>query len=272
MGIAQCDINADLSQQVPELPSDIGTVIHAAGKAHTVPRGTEESKAFFKVNLEGTKNLVYALEQAGKLPAFFVFISTVAVYGLEDGLGISEDTILQGDSPYARSKSEAEKWLSGWGREKGVEVLILRLPLMAGVNPPGNLGNMINALRKGFYFSIGHNTARRSMVLAEDVARLVFSLNPVSGIYNLTDGDHPSLNELETLFAQQLGVRVKNLPVSLAKLAATAGDYLSFLPVNTRKLEKLTQSLTFDDTKARRDLGWNPRPVLQNIDLILPSE
>src|SRR5690554_6421781 len=58
----------------------IQTVIHAAGKAHVVPRSSEEEREFYQVNLEGTKNLCAAIDQLPAKPEAFIFISTVAVY------------------------------------------------------------------------------------------------------------------------------------------------------------------------------------------------
>lgn len=269
LGMDQCDINCNLAESIPVLPAGIQTVIHAAGKAHVIPTDKAGSDAFFKVNLQGTKNLIAALEQAGSLPAFFVFISTVAVYGCENGEQIPESEALSGNTPYALSKKEAEEWLISWGNRNNVSVLILRLPLLAGKNPPGNLGHMLSAMHSGFYFSIGQNEARRSMVLASDVAEFIFSLTQANGIYNLSDGHHPSVYELETALCRQIGKKIRRIPMVLAKIAARAGDFLPIMPINSHRLGKLTQSLTFSDAKARKELGWNPRPVLNHIDEIV---
>ena len=78
-----------------------------------------------------------------------------------------------GGTPYADSKIQAEELLREWGKLNNVNMLILRLPLLVGENPPGNLGSMIRAIKKGYYFRIGDGSARRSMVLAEDIAEVV---------------------------------------------------------------------------------------------------
>ena len=70
---------------------NVSIVVHAAGKAHSVPRTKEEEREFFDVNFEGTKKLCDALIAAGIKPRGFVFISTVAVYGLDQGESINED-------------------------------------------------------------------------------------------------------------------------------------------------------------------------------------
>jgi len=106
---------------------------------------------------------------------------------------------LNGYSPYAISKIKAEEFLKEWGEKWGVQILILRLPLVAGINPPGNLGRMIKAIHKGTYFSIGGGQAKKSMVLAEDIAQLLKDLPVKRGMYNLTDVTQPSLRQLEEL-------------------------------------------------------------------------
>lgn len=77
------DLKCDLSRNIPFLSKDVDFIIHVAGKAHVVPKNKQEEKVFFDVNLEGTKNLLRGLEN--KSPKTIVFISTVAVYGIETG-------------------------------------------------------------------------------------------------------------------------------------------------------------------------------------------
>ena len=92
------DVRCDLSNDVPNFTESYDVVLHAAGKAHVVPKTDEERKAFYKVNLEGTKNLCAGLEKVS-LPESFVFISTVAVYGLDMGESISETAALKAIHP-----------------------------------------------------------------------------------------------------------------------------------------------------------------------------
>ena len=88
--LPQDDYTVNIAQEVPELRERYDIVLHAAGKAHSVPRTEAEKQVFFDVNLQGTKNLCAALERKG-FPRAFIFISTVAVYGCEYGEEITED-------------------------------------------------------------------------------------------------------------------------------------------------------------------------------------
>lgn len=265
---ANNDVRCDLSESIPYFTESYDVVLHAAGKAHIVPRTEEEKQAFYKVNLEGTKNLCAGLERMG-VPKSLVFISTVAVYGLDTGEDISEETELKGNTPYALSKIQAEQYLTGWCSVNGVKLSILRLPLVAGVNPPGNLGSMIKGIKTGRYFSVGKANARKSVVMAVDVARLLPVLEDKAGIYNLSDGYDPSFGELEMLIAQQQGRRRPlAIPYWMAKLMAKCGDMMGRrAPINSYKLGKIINPLTFSSKKAQTELNWIPLRVLDNFKI-----
>lgn len=264
----ESDLPCDISKTVPIFQQRFDYVVHAAGKAHAVPKTQEEADSFFAVNLEGTKNLLLGLERAG-LPAAFVFISTVSVYGVENGEMLSEQTTLAGKSPYALSKILAEVYVQEWGVKNGVPVLILRLPLIAGPQPPGNLGKMIAAIKKRRYLSIGQGKARKSVVMAEDVAELIGNNFGKAGVYNLTDRCHPSFRELEQVICHQLEKPLSpSLPLWSAKILGKMGDLVSIFPINSDMVLKMTKNLTFDDEKAVAELNWNPQSVINHFKII----
>ena len=261
------NVQADLANQVPSLPAEFTKVIHAAGKAHIVPRTDAEKKAFFQVNYQGTVNLLDALQSSIQTLKQFIFISTVSVYGVEEGVAIDEAYPLLSNSPYGISKKKAEQEILEWCRKHGIHCLILRLPLIVGAGAPGNLGKLVNAVKKGRYLRIGGNEARKSAVLAKDVAKVAVRSSEVDGIYNLTDGVHPRFSELESAVARGLNRKIPlTLPLWLVRVLARVGDVTGKigieLPVNSRRLRKMTTDLTFSDAKARRELNWEPGPVL----------
>jgi nucleoside-diphosphate-sugar epimerase len=257
------DYQFSLENEIPNFNEFFDLVIHAAGKAHFVPKTEDEKKQFYDVNVIGTLNLLKGLEES-VVPKQFVFISSVSVYGQEVGLNIAEHSPLSAIDAYGLSKIEAELLVMGWCRKNHVICTILRLPLLVGENPPGNLGAMINAIDKGYYFNIGGGKARKSMVLAEDVAAFIPKVALVGGVYNLTDGYHPDFQELSSAISKQQYKRTPfNLPMSIAKLIGYAGDLLgNKIPINSLKLKKITSDLTFDDTKARK-IGWKSHEVLE---------
>lgn len=256
----------DLSKNIEYLPS-VDYVLHCAGKAHSLPQSEEEIEEFYRINFEGTKKLCEALLSLNVLPKALIFISTVAVYGLENGENVTEDHVLAGNSPYAKSKILAEVFLRGWADANGVVLGILRLPLICGPNPPGNLGYMINAIKNNRYFSIGKADARKSLVWAADIAQILPRITVLGGTYNLTDGFHPSLKELENTIAKCCGkLPPIKIPLFIARVLGKFGDITNGrFPVNSEKIKKLTSTLTFDDSKARKEIGWCPSSVITKL-------
>lgn len=257
-------INCDLSTSVPSLP-EVDIVIHAAGKAHIVPKNKLERQEFFDVNVAGTRNLLKALAIQSSTIRKFIFISSVAVYGAPCGDNISETHALRAQDAYGMSKIEAERFIKDWCSERNIPCYILRLPLIAGKNPPGNLKLMIEAIRSGKYKRIGKGDAKKSIVLANDVANFIMSINGPSGEYNLTDGHHPCFAELEKKIAQAIDrPQPSAIPYKLARFLGWTGDLFGRrFPVNSDQIKKITTSLTFDDSKARKLLAWQSRDVLK---------
>ncbi len=261
------DYNIDLSLEIPFFSNNFELVIHAAGKAHSIPSGDFEKNQFYKINVIGVQNLLKGLEN--NKPQKFIFISSVSVYGLFQGNHIDESTPLLAKDPYGNSKIEAETIVNEWCEKHNVICTILRLPLVVGENPPGNLGAMIRGIKRGYYFNIAGGNAKKSMVLAMDVAKFILPVAEIGGTYNLTDGYHPTFKELSTSIGKTFGKSfIPNLPKFIAEILSKVGDLVgNKFPINSEKFLKITSSLTFDDTKARIAFGWNPTPVLDSFKI-----
>lgn len=272
---ASADIQADLSVCPPDLEAAYDLVVHAAGKAHVVPDTEEEKLDFFRVNASGTRHLLDAL--TSQRPDAFVLVSTIAVYGCESGEDLCEATPRKATDPYGLSRRQAEDMVTEWGEAHGVRVAILRLPLVAGAGAPGNLGAMVHAMRRGVYLGIGAGGARRSVVLADDVASILVAASDRGGTYNLTDGRNPSFAEIEKAVADVLGSRPPlHLPRPIAALGARVGDLAlgltgRRLPLTSRTLGKMTTTLTMSDALARRNLGWSPHSVTEAAPRWVPG-
>ncbi|GAB4044465.1 NAD-dependent epimerase/dehydratase family protein [Spirosoma jeollabukense] len=262
-------IHCDLTQARPVLlPEPYDIIIHSAGKAHAVPRNVIERADYERVNVYGISRLLNMLERSPILPKSFVHISTVLVYGRSEGQSLTEMTPLDAKDAYGLSKIMAEDVVRSWAKRNGVRLAILRLPLVVAENPRGNLSTMIKAIKRGYYVHMGTGSARRSMVRADDVAAVIIRAAEVGGIFNLTDGYHPSVREVEESIARQAGKKTRLIiPLDLAKALAYAGDGINALvghrfPLDSIALQKLTHSLTFSDELARKQLDWHSRPVL----------
>lgn len=262
------DIQVNLAKEIPPLTDNYDVVFHAAGKAHIIPKTPEEVQLFYDINLQGTKNLCAALENSG-LPKSLIFVSTVAVYGCEEGENIDENHPLNGTTPYAISKIQAEQFLQVWCKNNNVILGIIRPSLIAGPNPPGNLGAMISGIKSGKYLSIGGGKARKSILMVSDLPVLIELLSEKGGIYNVCDDSHPSFRELEKSISNQLGgKKIINIPYWFAKLCAKVGDILGpKAPINSSKLSKITKSLTFSNKKAKEELGWQPTDVIKTFKI-----
>ncbi len=267
LGRNNSDFNYDLKNRDLNFKENFEIIIHCAGKAHSIPKSKFEIQDFYNINVNGTKNLLENLNI--KPPKHFVFISSVAVYGTVNGNNLNENSPFEAKDPYGISKIQAEKIIQDWCDKHDVLCTILRLPLVVGENPPGNLGAMIRGIKKGYYFNIKGGHSRKSMVLADDVAKFILKAAEVGGIYNLTDGYHPSFYEISHLIANQLGKSyIPNMPNFIAKFLAKIGDLIGpKFPINTDKYLKITSDLTFDDSKAREAFGWDPTPVLKGFKI-----
>ena len=259
---------ANIAKQVPELKGTYDVVLHAAGKVHSIPETEAEKQAFFDVNYQGTVNLCWALEKSG-IPKSFIFISTVAVYGLDFGENVTEEHPLNGITPYALSKIKAEVFLTDWCNKHGVKLSVIRPSLIAGPDPPGNLGDMIKGIKTGHYLSIGRGKARKSVLMVQDIANLVPLLAEKGGVYNVCDSNQPTFRELDKVISSQLGKPLPpSIPYWFAKLLALVGDCLgNRAPINSLKLKKITESLTFSNEKAVKKLKWKPLDVIENFKI-----
>lgn len=268
-GISDKDIlKANLAKEVPTLDKHYDIVLHACGKAHVIPKTKEEEQAFYDVNYQGSVNLCKALEKV-RVPKSFIFISTVAVYGCEFGELITEDHPLNGITPYAKSKIMAESYLTNWCERNYVTLTILRPSLLAGVNPPGNLGDMIRGIKKGFYVNIAGGKVCKSILMADDIANIIPFAKDKGGVYNVCDTAQPTFGEISKLIAQQLGRKKPiSIPYVIAKVLAIIGDCLGRkAPINSKRLKKIVQSLTFSNEKAIKTLGWQPMSVLESLKI-----
>ena len=170
----------------------------------------------------------------------------------------------------SESKIMAEKFLIEWCSKNNVILTILRPSLIAGKNPPGNLGAMIKGIDSGKYLSIAGGVSRKSVMMACDLANVIRLCEDKGGVYNICDDSYPSFHELEVLISNQLGKKrlPLNIPYWIASILAHMGNLLGKrAPINSLRLEKIVKSLTFSNEKIKKELGFVPTDVLSNFQI-----
>lgn len=265
-------IKCDLSKKRPEIPDlTWNQVIHCAGLAHVSeksPNNTE--KAFYEANVLATRNLLKSLEGLSAPPEHVVLISSVSVYGLHSGTAITEEQKTNPNTFYSKSKLIQEDDISVWCEERNVPYIIFRLPLVACPNPKGNLAKLAQSTSSKFQIRLGKISPSKSIVLASDVAQIVYDSYRANGTYNLSDQHDPTFSEITNALTTDTSTKIYiQVPAWICKFVALAFDFASMfltnLPFNSKILKKATAPLTFDSSKATKELGWFPKSAVNEI-------
>ncbi|QFS87722.1 MULTISPECIES: UDP-glucose 4-epimerase family protein [unclassified Marinobacter] len=231
-------------------------VIHAAARAHVLrDSSTDPLAEFRKVNVEGTLNLARQAAQAGARR--FVFISSIGVNGTGNSVPFRECDEPNPTEPYALSKWEAEQGL--WEVEKatGMEVVIIRPPLVYGPNAPGNFGSLVNWVGKGLPLPLGAINNSRTLVALDNLVDLIVTVIDHPGAANQVflagDGEDISTTELLRGVGNAMGKPARLIPVPAGMLMFGAA-----LLGRKAVAQRVLGSLQVDISKARNLLGWEP--------------
>jgi nucleoside-diphosphate-sugar epimerase len=233
-------------------------VVHLAARAHVTQRTSADSLTEFrKVNLEGTLSLA---RQAAALGARrFVFISSVGVNGANTSLSpFAETDKPTPHSDYAVSKFEAEMALRELAIGTGMEIVIIRPPLVYGPNAPGSFGSLMRWLRRGIPLPLGAITEnRRSLVALDNLVDFIVNCacdpRAANQTFLVSDGD-----DISTTGLLQRMSAAMNRPAALIPVPS---GILTFVGTSFGKealMQSLTGSLQVDIRKARELLNWNP--------------
>lgn len=250
----------DLSQSHFE---DVDAVIHLAGLAHDT-KNTQDESAYYKVNFELTRLLYdYYLKSDAKK---FIYVSSVkAAADSVDGV-LTEDVQPSPATAYGKSKLQAEDYIRQLSL--GVEdksFYILRPCMVHGPGNKGNLNLLYKFAAKGLPYPLGAFNNKRSFLSIENfcfVCNELLTRNIVSGVYNLSDDEPMSVKELFTVIGSTVGRKasVLNIPKGLVSAMAGVGDILK-LPLNTERLNKLTENYVVSNTKIKSALGIDKLPI-----------
>ncbi|QXI21354.1 SDR family oxidoreductase [Pseudomonas iranensis] len=255
-----CDVvRFDLSESV-ELPTfvQIDTVVHCAARVHVMSDSCVDPLAKFReINVQGTKRL--AREAAEADVRRFVFISSIKVNGEATlpGMPFKADDQPAPVDPYGISKCEAEESLREIGRETGMEIVIIRPPLVYGPGVKANFLSMMSWLHKGLPLPLGMLRNQRSLVALGNLVDLIVTCiaHPAAAnqTFLVSDGEDLSTTRLLRRMAAALDKRALLLPLPQLLLRAAAQ-----LVGKGDMAQRLCGSLQADIDKTRLLLQWSP--------------
>jgi nucleoside-diphosphate-sugar epimerase len=232
----------------------VRTVVHLAGRVHVMRElAADPLAAFRRTNVAGTLNLARQAASGGVRR--FIFVSSVKVNG-------DAGTYRETDRPvpcgaYSVSKLEAENGLREIAASTGLEVVVIRPPLVYGPGVKANFGSLVHAVEKGIPLPLGAIHNRRSFVGRDNLADFIVTCADHSAApgqtFFVSDGEDVSTTTLIRRIAQAMKRPARLIPVPRAVLWGAAAA------IGKRDVaQRLLDSLTLDITKARTTLNWSP--------------
>lgn len=256
----------------------IDVVIHLAGKAHDTKNQTE-SQVYFDINT-GLTQKIYDWFRASSASKFIFFSSVKAAADKVNGV-LTEEIEPTPLGPYGESKIAAESYILSLqsavcstknNESKTIDCklqtknfFILRPCMIHGPGNKGNLNLLYNVVKRGIPYPLGAFENSRSFCSVDNLSFVVNGLienNVASGIYNVCDDETISTNELIELISASLGKSSKIWRVNTTwiEFVAKIGTLLHF-PLNTERLQKLTENYVVSNAKIKQALGINHMPV-----------
>jgi len=236
-------------------------VVHLAARVHVMNEAVQDPLAEFRAaNVNLTVNLARQAARAGVRR--FIFISSVKVNGEETAPGCpftAADTP-QPQDPYGVSKMEAERALAAIAVQTGLEVVVIRPPLVYGPGVKGNFASMARWVRNGYPLPLGAVHNQRSLVALDNLVDFIAlcadrTRSPLAAnqVFLISDGEDVSTPELLRKVAQAYGLPSRLWPVPIAWLRLAAR-----MLGQSAAADRLLGSLVVDSSKARERLGWRP--------------
>lgn len=241
----------------------VDVVIHLAARVHVMKdKAADPLTEFLKVNLYGTSNLAQQAASAGVKR--LVYVSSIKVNGEQTTVNrpFTESDEPDPQDPYGMSKWRAEQDLQRIARETGLQVVIVRPPLVYGPGVKGNFIRLLAAIDRGIPLPLaGANNARSLVYVGNLVDALIACATypaAVGQTYLVSDGDDVSTAMLVDMIARSLGRnnRAFNFPTGILRAVATVLG-------RAEQVDRLFGSLRINDEKLRRELAWSPPFTLE---------
>ncbi|MEZ6964112.1 NAD-dependent epimerase/dehydratase family protein [Aeromonas sp. S9(2024)] len=234
----------------------VDVVIHCAAQAHIGKNCIDRQVAFNQINCDGTLKLARQASDAGVKR--FVFISSIGVNGGHNQKRpFKYDDVAAPWDEYTQSKYAAELGLRQLAKETGLEVVIIRPPLVYGVNAPGNFGKLTHAVRHGRWLPLGAIHNQRSFVAVDNLVDLIINCvthpHATNQTFLVSDDQDISTTELLEMMSRAAGKspRLLSVPMSWLRLAGK-------LTGKQAVIERLCGNLQVDISHTKTTLGWQP--------------
>lgn len=251
--INKLEVHSDWTEAL----QDIDIVIHMAARVHVMDKTASLMEEFYKVNSQGTRNLA---EQAAQHKVKrFIFLSTIKVNGefTLNGAPFTEESSVQPEDPYAQSKLYAERYLQTISQQTGMQIVILRFPLVYGPGVKANFLKMMGLVNKGWPLPFGNIKNKRSFVYIDNLVSAICTVlqpdNAANQVYLVADDEAGSLPDLMQGLAHGMNVKLRLLPIPVT-LLTTLFKVFRLNNLNTR----LLGSLEVSNKKLKTQLGWIP--------------
>lgn len=241
----------------------VDAIIHLAGKAHDT-KNKSAADVYFRVNTGLTKKCYDFFLRHKEIKKFIFFSSVKAAVDKVPGDILTEDVTPCPVGPYGESKVEAEEYILT-NLANGRQVIILRPCMIHGPGNKGNLNLLYDFVKKGLPWPLGAYENRRTFTSIDNLKMVISALlnKPVeSGIYNMADDEALSTNELIDVMCSAMGKKAHIWRVNkgLISFCTRLGDILH-LPLNSFRLNKLTENYVVSNAKIKRALGIEKMPV-----------
>ena len=236
--------------------SDVGCVIHLAARAHVLSDSSRDPlSAFRKVNTDATLELARLAGAAGVQR--FIFLSSIGVNGISSDEPFSVDDKPAPVEDYAISKLEAEIGLRRIAAEIGIEVVIIRPPLVYGANAPGNFAKLAKLAQKNLPLPLGAISNKRSLVALDNLIDLIIRCithpKAANQTFLVSDDQDVSTTELLQMLTIAAGHKPRLLPVPVSWLNLAAK-----LTGKTAVVDRLCGNLQLDIAHTKLTLDWTP--------------
>ena len=236
----------------------IDVVIHLAARVHVIHSDSPDPLTeFLKVNLHGTESLAKQAARAGVKR--MVYVSSIKVNGevTLQGAKFTEEAQPAPQDPYGVSKWEAELALRRISQGTGIEIVVIRPPLVYGPGVKANFAALMRAVQGGWPLALGSVQNRRSLValdnLVDFISICVTHPNAANQTFLVSDGQDLSTTDLVRGLARAANLPARLMPVPVWALRAGA----TLLGMEG-EVQRLCGNLQVDISKARHVLGWNP--------------